>query len=280
MAGFFLHRTPGLWSTQLKPYHGPQTFRLNPGGKLSNGLMMALIPEGPLGLGMLYDYVIPRTWTQTGPDPFNLATGPYGCMFNSNFSGTNQLTFTPTISPVGAAFSLSTLVLTDGSAHGGFNNVLISCGTTNTEYALATGATGIFNCGNPGAGAPYSGVASSVINMAGLTGWHRLGISCAGTTARFFLDGKFTDQGTLNNGVISNPPPSSLTGVTGNSSWGWYIADFFFWGRSLSDADMSTNFTQPYQSVLMPRYDFSLTGGGPVIPPAVTAARNLLYICE
>lgn len=243
------HRHPGLWVPQRKPTGLRQTYQLDPVGRLSRGLLMAVIPDGPLGTGSLIDFVRARTWATPSGTP-TFSTGQYGVQWNDGFSGTNQLTFTPTVTDPGAVFSISVLVQTDGSDHGGFNNSLISATTVTTEFAMAHAANGVWRCGNL-----VNGVDSSVITMASLTGWHRLGISTNGTNARFFLDGKFTDTQAVGS-TIANGNASDLTGAltSGNSSWGWNTADFFFWNRALSDTEMALNWSQPYQSVLTPRF--------------------------
>lgn len=266
-----LHRHPGLWVSQRKPTNIGQLYRFDPNGRLSDGLLMAVIPDGPLGTGMLLDVVQPRVWATPSGTP-TFSTGQYGCQWNDGFSGTNQITFTPTITDPGSVFSVSVLVQADGSSHGGFNNALLAVTTATTEFCMAAGANGDWHCGSL-----VTGASSTSINMAGLTGWHRLGLTCNGTAVRFFLDGKFTDAQTMG-GTLANGNPSSLTAslTSGNSSWGWNVADFFFWGRALSDADMATNWTAPYRSVLAPRFG-ELTFGTGTITAGIPS--RVLILC-
>ena len=265
-----LHRHPGFWNGQRKPTGVQAGYTFDPSGRLSNGLLMGIVADGPIGTGMMIDIRRPRTWTVGGTGTPIFASGQYGRQFQGGVTGLDQLTFAPTITDPGSVFSVSTMVLCDGSAHGGFNYVLLGAAAVGTEFCMASGANSSWQCGNL-----VVGVASSVITMAALSGWHRLGLTCNGTAVRYFLDGKFTDAVTLG-GAVSNGNPSTLTGglTAGNSSFQWPVADFFFWGRTLSDADMATHWAQPYRSVMTAR--FGELGGSPGVSPYVPAGMVIL----
>lgn len=246
-----IHRHQDIKTPQRKPRGGFSAYELDPTGKLSRGIALALVPFGPAGLGSMLDFVVPgRKFSIVSAA--NFGQSQFGNTFNAGFSATNQIQFSPAIGTItGANFSISALVQADASAHGGFNNVLLSASSTATEYVMVNGATGTW-----GAGSPFIvGAQSSVINMAGLTGWNRLGLTVNGTAVRFFLNGKFTDNGTMS-GTLSLANPNDVCGATippGNSSWGWPTADIFVWNRTLTDSEMATHWVMPYRSVLRPR---------------------------
>lgn len=258
-----LHRHPGLWRPQSKPPGGFAAWELDPSAKLGDGLGMAMIPDGPQGIGMLLDYACrDRTYTYIGQQ--NFGVGQYGAWFDSDYGASNQIQFSPAIGAnvgqSGQAFSFSFLTLTNGTGNGDYGNAIISASGTGTEYAMVHEAGSALIIGNDSAG---TGVASTVIFMANLTGWQRLGATVNGTAVRFFLNGQFTDAQTLPAPLVTGgsgaplPPPNSILGSTippGFTSWGWPVADLFFWNRTLHDNEMATNFQFPYRSVLRPRF--------------------------
>lgn len=256
-------RQSGLWTPQRKPWASRGRFELDPRAALARGLQMALVPDGPAGVGGLNDFATPsRTFTASGSPSFT--TGQFGNQVNCGFGTATALSFTPTMTAPTSAFSFSALCQFDGSGHGDTGFVLLSDGVSAHEIVSAqTSLNSPLSIG----GGTGTHLDSSAIFLAVLTGWHRIGATYDGTNIRFFLDGKFTDSaGPI---AISTPgPPSQFLADTGDGSfsWGWNVADAFYWNRTLADSEMMKNFVAPYKSVLRPRFSDSNIVGPGVVP--------------
>lgn len=245
-----LHRTPGIWLPQRKPLGGFKRWERDPAGVLARGLAMALLWDGPAGVGGILDYVQPqRKFTAHGTPTFS--TGQFGPQQAGVFTLTaNSVTCTPTTLPT-TTWTLSALIQFDGNAHGGSGGVLVTQGLLNDWLFGINNTTpfpfiiGNFNSGN----------ATCTNNPGNLNGWTRLTLTVNGTAARLFTNGKLLEAQTLSANVSSLGVSEIGGDFSSSFSWGWPIADCFLWTRTLSDPEVLAQHSNPYRSVLRPRLE-------------------------
>lgn len=215
---------------------------------MAAGLQMAMVFDGPLGVGAALDYALPERTTTPLLTP-SWTPGLYGVQVNCGFNvaGT-ALQISPAVPDCSPLFSWSSLMLFDGSAHGSIGFAAFGGAAVGAEYVIAGATTAPLQVGSPDA------ALSSTVILGSLTGWHRVGCTVNGAACRFFLDGQFTDAETLSGATLALGSVTQLLGCTGDSSsWGWNTADMFLWSRQLSDTEMALHYQAPYRSVLRPR---------------------------
>ncbi len=250
------------WVKQVKPVGGFSAIEKNPKGLLAANLQIALVPDGPNGVGGLIDYARPnRKFTTGGTVLFD--RGQYRNHFTGGgFNAANHVVnLSPSMAAPGNNWTCSWLGLYDGSNHATYS-VLLSTGTAGVDYIG-------YNAGNPGlfVGNNSTGsIGDSLLDPGALTGWYRITVTVTGTAGKVFLQGQFFDNTT---GTIKTAMPA-LTQilndvVDGPDSWGWPVADIFFWNRTLKDNEVLTHFMDPYGTTLRPRMSERLRIGFPTI---------------
>lgn len=226
---------------------------------------MALVPDGPMGVGGMIDYATPsRTFAATGGTP-TFSAGQFGNQVNCGFGTSTAITFTPTLPAPASAFTFTALIFFDGSGHGDGGFALLSDGVASNEVvSVQTSLNSPLSVG----GGTGTHADSAALFLALLSGWHRIGCSYDGTTSRFYLDGKTTDTSAAFSGNLGAGALSQIFADTGQGSfsWGWNVADMFYWNRTLTDTEVLRNYVAPYKSVLRPKFSDLGTVGPAIVP--------------
>lgn len=242
-------RAPGFASPWKKPAGGLGANVLNREHNLARNLLSALVLDGPMGLGAAQDHAAPnRPIHET--DPVTWSTGQYGAQINTGVTqSSNGLFWDASLTSDLTNWSFDILSQFDGSGHGDIGWVCLSAGANLCVSTQNTAGSSI----TIGSGTTFF---ASTFSISALTGWHRLGVTISGTTARIFLDGKFQQSGTITGtgmagqagpiSVFTDGSPSAGLGFT----WPWNSADAFFWNRTLSDQEIAQHFAKPYDMIV------------------------------
>jgi len=111
------------------------------------------------------------------------------------------------------------------------------------------------------------------LNVASLTGWHRVTVTIAANVATLYVDGGATFTGTATQSFPSFTLRSVLgSDVTLGTEWPWPTADMFYWSRALSAQEVLNHSVGPYR-VLKSRLAERWTNPTVTAPPVDPGGR-------
>lgn len=246
--------TPGnLWRRGFKPWP-PHTAELDPNGQLSKGLQTCILFDQCLKGGSIVDLAAPtQRFTVNGTTATRTAS-PWGggCLnFDGSTIDTDYLQLNTALAST-SAWTASWHALFNGSSTGaGVDTIFASAG----GYNSAAGSGLII----PNFNHQYSNVQVSFSltpALTSITGWQRHTFTADGSTVWFYQ-----------NGILQSSASGSITLALAWILDGWEFptSDFFFWNRTLTQADVATHAADPYGTTLRPKLDEWTIRGTPAV---------------